>query len=422
MGAFAGYKKRLIEKHLDLYLNKFGAVCIEGPKYCGKTWTAMSRANSSIFIGDPKNNFQNRTMAQLDPSLVLEGDAPRLIDEWQEVRNIWDAVRYSVDQKGSKGQYILTGSATVNREGILHSGVGRIANIQMDTMSLYETGDSDAKVSLIGLFNEGIKAVKTKEVSLKMLVDLCVRGGWPGGLEDYEGIMAKEYLNTLIKDDIDRVEGVSRDKTKFRSLLRSLARNESTLVKNAKLKSDMEAYDEISIDSDTVASYLNVLRKLFLIYEQEAFSPSIRSKGRLLSSPKKHFIDPSLAVAALDITGDMLMNDLNTFGYIFEALCEHDLKIYAAYNDAKLYHMRTVNNKEIDAIVELKDGTWAAFEIKLGANQIESASKELLNMKKMLSKEGVKEPKFLCVICGLSNMAYQREDGVYVVPITSLRP
>ncbi len=420
-----GYKERLIEKHLDEYMQTFGAVCIEGPKYCGKTWTGRSRSESAAFIGDPTNNFQTRTMASLSPDLVLQGDNPRLIDEWQEVPPLWDAIRFEVDKDNKKGKFILTGSATPNHKGILHSGTARIGKVRMTTMSLFETGDSSGDVSLKEIFDGQLPTQITGEVNLKQLIYYVVRGGWPGNLGTPESIcgnLAVEYLKAVVDDDMFKVDGIKRDSRKVWSLIRSLGRNESTLVSNNTLRKDMGAMDEIMIDPDTVSDYLNILNRLFLLDDQPAYSTNLRSSRRLLKSSKRHFIDPSLAIAALSVTPEMLYNDLNTFGFMFENLCEHDLKIYAEYNGAKLYHFRDEKGNEADAVVEFPDGTWGAFEIKLGVNQVDAAAAELLKLKKIMQKEGDNPPKVLCVICGITNVAYKREDSVFVVPITSLGP
>lgn len=421
----SGYKTRLIEKKLDEYMQVFGAVCIEGPKYCGKTWTARSRANSAAFIGDSSNNFQTRTIAQISPDLILDGERPRLLDEWQEVPPLWDAVRFEVDKSNKKGNFILTGSATPNHKGIMHSGTGRIAKLTMRTMSLYETQDSSGKISLKSLFEDDVKPTLTGDVELKKLIYYCIRGGWPANTDiplPICGEIAKEYLKTVVDDDMFQVDGVKRDSRKVWSLLHSLGRNESTLVSMAVIRKDISAMDDEQIDSNTISDYLSVLNRLFIIDDQPAFNTKLRSSRRILKSAKRHFSDPSLAVAALGATETMLLNDLNTFGFIFEALCEHDLKIYAEYNDAQMFHLRDAKGNEADAVVEFPDGTWGAFEIKLGTNQIDAAAKELLKLKAIFEKEGDNPPKVLCVICGLSNMAYKREDGVYVVPITALKP
>lgn len=419
------YKARIIDKKIDKYLSVFGAICIEGPKWCGKTWTSSYHSNSEIYIGDPSGNFQNRQLAQMSPSLVLEGETPRLIDEWQEVPSLWDAVRYKVDQIPKKGQFILTGSATPNHKGILHSGAGRIARIRMRTMSLYESGDSSGDVSLEDLCNGKLTPKMTGEVDLKNVIEFIIRGGWPASLGlpiESAALLPKEYLEAVLNDDIYRVDGVKRNTHKMRLLLRSLARNESTTVSNKTLKNDIKEIDDEDIDTATIADYLNILDRLFITDNQKPFSTKIRSSVRIKQSEKRHFCDPSLACALLNITPHMLLNDLETLGFLFESLCERDLKIYAESIDAHVYHYQDYKNREIDTIIELNDGRWCAIEIKLGANQIESAAENL----KKIYEEMEKDPKSILpsamiIVCGLSNAAYQREDGIYVVPLTALK-
>lgn len=419
------YKARIIDKKIDKYLSVFGAICIEGPKWCGKTWTSSYHSNSEIYIGDPSGNFQNRQLAQMSPSLVLDGETPRLIDEWQEVPPLWDAVRYKVDQIPKKGQFILTGSATPNHKGILHSGAGRIARIRMRTMSLYESGDSSGDVSLEDLCNGKLTPKMTREVDLKKLIEFIIRGGWPASLGlpiESAALLPKEYLEAVLNDDIYRVDGVKRNTHKMRLLLRSLARNESTTVSNKTLKNDIKEIDDEDIDTATIADYLNILDRLFITDNQKPFSTKIRSSVRIKQSEKRHFCDPSLACALLNITPHMLLNDLETLGFLFESLCERDLKIYAESIDAHVYHYQDYKNREIDTIIELNDGRWCAIEIKLGANQIESAAENL----KKIYEEMEKDPKSILpsamiIVCGLSNAAYQREDGIYVVPLTALK-
>lgn len=419
------YKARIIDKKIDKYLSVFGAICIEGPKWCGKTWTSSYHSNSEIYIGDPSGNFQNRQLAQMSPSLVLEGETPRLIDEWQEVPPLWDAVRYKVDQIPKKGQFILTGSATPNHKGILHSGAGRIARIRMRTMSLYESGDSSGDVSLEDLCNGKLTPKMTGEVDLKNVIEFIIRGGWPASLGlpiESAALLPKEYLEAVLNDDIYRVDGVKRNTHKMRLLLRSLARNESTTVSNKTLKNDIKEIDDEDIDTATIADYLNILDRLFITDNQKPFSTKIRSSVRIKQSEKRHFCDPSLACALLNITSHMLLNDLETLGFLFESLCERDLKIYAESIDAHVYHYQDYKNREIDTVIELNDGRWCAIEIKLGANQIESAAENL----KKIYEEMEKDPKSILpsamiIVCGLSNAAYQREDGIYVVPLTALK-
>lgn len=420
------YKPRIIDAKVEEYLSAFGAVCIEGPKWCGKTWTSAQHSKSEIYIGDPANNFQNRQLAELSPELVLTGEAPRLIDEWQEVPPLWDAVRYKVDQTAEKGQFILTGSATPNHKGVLHSGAGRIAKLRMRPMSLYESGDSSGQVSLEKLCHGEVTTAMTGEVDLTKLIKLIIRGGWPGSLGlplKQAMLLPTEYLNAVIDDDVYRIDGIRRDTQKMRLLLRSLARNESTTVTNRTLMRDIKAVDDEDIDGDTVSAYLDIFKRLFITDNQPPFAAGIRSSVRIKQAEKRHFSDPSLACALLRATPTSLIGDLETLGFLFEALCERDLRIYAESFDANLYHYQDYQNQEIDAVIELTDGQWCAFEIKLGANQIDTAAENLLKIKRQIEEDPRgKPPAVLCVLCGMSNAAYRRADGVFVVPITALKP
>lgn len=419
------YMMRIIDRKIEEYLKAFGAVCVEGPKWCGKTWTSSYHSNSQIFIGDPAGNFQNRKLAEMSPALVLEGEKPRLIDEWQEVPPIWDAVRYQVDQSAQKGQYILTGSATPNHKGILHSGAGRIAKLRMRPMSLYESKDSSGVVSLERLCHGELTPAMTGEVDLKKLITLIIRGGWPGSIHvpaEQAALLPAEYLNAVIDDDVYRIDGIKRNTTKMRLLLRSLARNESTTVTNKTLKNDIREVDDEDIDVETVKEYLDIFDRLFITDNQPPFFTGVRSSVRVKQSVKRHFCDPSLACSLLKVTPTSLLGDLETLGFLFEALCERDLKIYAESFGGSLYHYQDYRGREIDAVIELPDSRWCAFEIKLGANQIDDAAQNLLNIKKTFEDDPKgKPPAVLCVLCGMANAAYQRPDGVYVVPITALK-
>lgn len=417
------YTPRIIDKKINDFMKSFGAVCVEGPKWCGKTWASLNQAKSVSYIADPVNGFQNRRMAEISPELVLEGEYPRVIDEWQEVPEIWDAVRFAVDKDGAKGRYILTGSSTPKRKGILHSGAGRIGRIRMNTMSLYEMGESSGEISLSDLFQDNVRPVITGDIKLERLIQYAVRGGWPGSRQLNVRDAARipfQYLQAVVESDMYRLDGVRRDSGKVYALLHSLGRNESTIASNQTIKKDITAYEDEVVEKDTIVEYLDAFERLFLIDNQPAFHPALRSSRRALKSPKRHFSDPSLAVAALSASPEMLLQDLNTFGFIFEALCEHDLKIYAESNEGALYHFRDDRGNEIDAVVRMPDGRWGAFEIKLGANQIDAAAKKLLKIQTIMEKEAT-APSVLCVICGMSNMAYKRKDGVFVVPITALR-
>ncbi len=418
------YKARIIDKTVEKYLSLFGAVCIEGPKWCGKSWTSSYHSNSEFLLADPANSFQNRRLAEMSPSLVLEGETPRMIDEWQEVPSLWDAVRYTVDARGEKGQFILTGSSTPERKGVMHSGAGRIGKLRMRTMSLFETGESSGKVSLEKLCNGEFTPVLTGEVDLRDLARYIVRGGWPGNL-DASGedcmLLPESYINAVLDDDVNRIDGGRYDISKMRLLLRSLARNESTTAGNNRLVADIKEKDGGKLDSDTLSVYLSVFERLFLLDNQPPFSSNIRSSVRVKQAEKRHFSDPSLACALLKATPERLLNDLNTFGFLFESLCEHDLNVYAESFGGRLYHYQDYTGKEIDAVIELEDGRWCAFEIKLGANQIDKAAQSLLKIKESFVKDGDNPPSVLCVISGLSNAAYLRDDGVYVVPVTALK-
>ena len=418
------YIPRIIDATVERYLAAMGAVCIEGPKWCGKTWTSSYHSNSEFLVGNPDNNFQNRALAEISPALVLDGETPRLIDEWQEVPPLWDAVRYTVDQRGKKGQFILTGSATPKRKGVLHSGAGRIGKLRMRPMSLFESGDSSGKVSLQELCRGKMTPTITGEVDLRALARLTVRGGWPGNLDINDAdisLLPGEYLDAVIDDDVNRVDEIKRDSRKVRLLLQSLARNESTTATNRTLKNDIKEIDDEDIDVETVATYLDIFNRLFLTDNQPPYSAKLRSSVRVKQAEKRHFCDPSLACALLKVTPERLIGDLETFGFLFEALCERDLKIYAESFGAALYHYQDYAGNEIDAIIELPDGSWCGIEIKLGANKIEDAAETLIHIRDEIVKDGGKAPSALIVLCGLSNAAYQRPDGVYVVPLTTLK-
>ena len=418
------YIPRIVDAAVERYLATMGAVCIEGPKWCGKTWTSSYHSNSEFLVGNPDNNFQNRALAEMSPALVLEGETPRLIDEWQEVPPLWDAVRYTVDQRGKKGQFILTGSATPKRKGVLHSGAGRIGKLRMRPMSLYESGDSSGKVSLHELCEGKLTPAITGEVDLRTLARLTVRGGWPGNLDIDDAdisLLPGEYLDAVIDDDVNRIDETRRDSRKVRLLLRSLARNESTTATNRTLKNDIKEIDDEDIDVETVATYLDIFNRLFLTDNQQPYSTKLRSSVRVKQAEKRHFCDPSLACALLKVTPERLIGDLATFGFLFEALCERDLKIYAESFGATLYHYQDYAGTEIDAVIELPDGSWCGIEIKLGANKIEEAAKNLIHIRDEIVKDEGKAPSALIVLCGLSNAAYQRPDGVYVVPLTALK-
>ena len=418
------YKARIIDKLVDLYLQTFSAVLIEGPKWCGKTWTSKHHSNSEFMLADPRGNFNNKRLALLDPTLALSGDKPRLIDEWQEVPAIWDAVRGKVDETVEKGQYILTGSATVNKDKYIHSGTGRIARLRMRPMSLYESGHSDGKVSLEDICEKKAQDLYVGDLELGKLIDFILVGGWPAalGMSPEQGVLlSKEYIKAVLNEDIYRVDNVQRDSHKIELLLKSLARNESTTVTNTKIRADIKEKDFDDINVNTIAEYLELLKKLYITENIPPYANKIRSSLRVKQSEKRHFVDPSLPCALLSLTKDKLLGDLELLGFLFESLVERDLLTYVSSFGAKLYHYQDYGGNEMDAVIEMEDGSWCGVEIKLGANQIDDAAANLLRINDSLAKTGGKPATSLCVICGLSNAAYMRPDGVYVVPITSLK-
>lgn len=421
-----GYTKRLIDNEIDELLSMFGAISIEGPKYCGKTWTALNHANSSVLLTKSDNPNSDYQKALIDRSLIYTDVYPQLIDEWQSIAQIWDDVRTKCDEDGKKGKFILSGSSfPANKEDIFHSGAGRIYKLNMYTMSLYESGDSSGVVSLSSLFKqENINVNLREKPSLNKFADLIIRGGWPASLdfkpENYYRL-PESYITDVLDHDIF-YDGVARDKTKMQMLMKSLARNESTLVTNEKLISDIYEYssdEEYNINRNTVSDYLLVLENIHMIKDQLPFSEKIRSSIRVGKSAKRHFIDPSLACSLLGLKQEHLMKDLNLFGFMFEALAVRDLRIYVEYLGGMIYHYHENNTGfEIDAIVELRDGTFGAIEIKLGVGSIDEACNNLLQF----NNKCVTKPAFLCVISGMIDYAYRREDGVYVVPLTALKP
>lgn len=421
----SSYKVRLVDSLIDKDLRIFGAICIEGPKWCGKTWTSSYHASSEFLVGDPSGNFSNRTLAEIEPYKVLEGNTPRLIDEWQEVPSLWDATRAFVDRNNVKGQIILTGSSTPVHKGILHSGTGRIKNVRMNTMSLYESGDSTGDISLMNLCQNKFETKIYEQTSLEHLAYLIVRGGWPGNTStgyDECDELGLSYMENVTKTDLNQLDNdLDYKEHKAKLILKSLARNESTTVSNQSILKDIIENDDSSISKNTLSKYLDAFDRMFLFNNQEPFSPNIRSSLRVKQMEKRHFSDPAMACAMLHLTPKKLMNDLNTFGFMFEALVEHDLSIYTQVMNAKLFHYQDYKNNEIDAVIELDDGNWCAIEIKLGLNKAEEGAKNLVKVCKDIVEHGGKDPIMKCVIYGAGNMAYKNTDGIYILPITALK-
>lgn len=419
------YKKRLIDNKINEYLQLFGAICVEGPKWCGKTSSCLNASKSVYFVGDPKNNFSNRKMAQLDPNIILNGDRPRLVDEWQEVPEIWDAVRFEVDKKGEEGMFLLTGSSTPKRKGILHSGAGRIAKLKMRTMSLYEMGISTGEVSLKELCDGKIETkISKNDITLEKIIDCIIMGGWPSNvwkLDNPNINIGKEYVKSIFDDKIYRFDGKNRNADKFLLLLRSLARNECTEVSESKIIADIRGVDKKNIEQETISSYIDILNRLFLIENVRPFDVNIRSTARIKQLEKKRFVDPSIACAILNVDKKYLLEDLNTLGYLFESMCIRDLFTYAEYNDYQLFHYQDYNENEVDVVLKMMGQDYVFIEIKLGSNQIEEASRKLIKIKNKIIDDGKVPPKEMIVIVGLGKEIYKREDGVFVVPINALK-
>ena len=419
------YIKRIVDEEIKDKLSIMGAVLIKGPKWCGKTTSAKQIAKSVLEMQNPDLQDNYIELANTKPSLLLEGDKPRLIDEWQLVPKLWNAVRYSVDNIGLPGQYILTGSATPKEDDSLHSGVGRFAFITMKPMTLFESGDSNGKISFRDLVNgkRDIDGIKTELTYEKIAYALC-RGGWPTSLKMNEAQalqIAKNYIDVLCDSDISRVDGVKRDPSLARAILKSYARQVSTIDSNQSLYDDIKAnYSDVS--ERTIMDYINVLKKLYIIEEIEAWNPNIRSKTAIRTSPKKSMIDPSLAVAALGCSPKELMLDIRTYGLLFENLVNRDLSVYVNTIGGTLKHYRDRYGLECDNIIHFDDGRYALVETKLGGTKIKEAEEHLINLKKLIKESGEKipEPGFLMIITG-TDMAYTTENGVLVVPIGCLK-
>lgn len=417
------YLPRLVDENLEKYLRVFGAVSVEGPKWCGKTWTSSKFAKSCIFL----DNDETFERASLNLDMVLNEEKPELVDEWTKIPKIWDSIRRKCDELQSSGNYILTCSTELSekrQKEVFHSGAGRIGKLKMYPMSLYESKVSTKEASLMDMYNGIQKDKNVKTPSLEEIASLIIRGGWPSNINvdnDLIDLIPNSYIEAILDKDIN--DEKKRDKNKMRMLLKSLARNESTIVTNQTLLKDIEDYsnnNELIESRNTLTDYLDVLARLYVIENQEAYSENYRSPERIGKAPKRHFIDPSLACAALELNASKLIEDLNTFGFMFESLVERDLKIYMEYLGGHLYHFRdNVSGLEVDSILEFKGGEYAAVEIKLGNNKIEEAKTTLLNFAKNMKKQ----PKFMCVITANSTYVGQdKESGIYILPITALKP
>ncbi|MCL2460326.1 MAG: DUF4143 domain-containing protein [Euryarchaeota archaeon] len=416
------YLSRIADRVLDTELEASGAVLIEGPKWCGKTRTAEEKAKSVLYMQDPDYTASYLKAADTKPSLLLKGETPRLIDEWQMAPVLWDAVRFAVDQRRSRGQFILTGSAVPKDNAVQHTGTGRISRMMMRPMSLFESLESNGSVSLMDLFNGMTNGECISNLTIEELVFALTRGGWPASIGEKESIAMRqvyEYVDAIINIDVSSVDGVEKSPARVRALMRSLARNVSTTASISTIQGDI-ASDEESISDKTISSYLNALRRIFVVEDLPAWSPAMRSKTTIRTSPKRHFVDPSIATAALRATPDSLLQDFNTFGLLFESLCVRDLRVYAQAIDGEVFHYRDRNGLEADAVVHLKDGRWGAVEVKMGAKEIETAAENLKTLRDKVNVEKMKEPSFLMVLTA-TELGYRREDGVYITPIGCLR-
>ena len=415
------YIPRIIDKEIDDLLKIMGAVLIEGCKWCGKSTTGAKHAKSIIELQNPNNQEEYNQINNTKPSLFLNGDKPRMFDEWQMYPVIWDAIRTDVDHTGLKGQYILTGSARPQEGTTMHTGTGRISRVLMRPMSLYESGESTGEVSLMDLFNN-LDIVGESKLSLEDIASIIVRGGWPAAInikEDIKYRISKEYVKSLIHEEVKNIDGVERNPEKMQSVLRSLSRNIATPVSNATLVNDVKNNFDNEISRPTLNDYINTLEKLYVIEEIKATNLNLRSKYAIRTTSKKIFVDPSIATATLEITPNDLLNDLNTFGFMFESLCLRDLEIYSQSHGGNITFYRDENDFEIDAILKLSNGKWGAIEIKLGAGYIDEAAKNLLKLKENINEKST-PPSFLMVLTA-SNYSYRRNDGVYVVSIGTLK-
>ena len=421
------YKNRVIDRLLADKLEAMGAVLIEGPKYCGKTTTGEQQARSVLYMVDPEIKDRNLTMASTNIKRLLAGDTPRLIDEWQIAPKLWDAIRFEVDHRGEDGQFMLTGSAApASTSEIFHSGTGRFGWIKMRTMSLWESGDSTGDVSLGGLFSSENEVDGTSNLEIRRIAFLVCRGGWPkASLKTNESaalIEAREYVESVCRNDISRVDDVQRNAELTRRLMRSYSRHQGAQVSVATILADIKSNEASDTTEATVASYINALKRIFVIEDMAAWNPNLRSKTAIRSSDTRYFTDPSIAAAALGLGPDDLLDDPNTFGLLFETMAVRDLRVYAEALGGQVYHYRDKNGLECDAIVHLRNGRYGLIEIKLGGdNLIEAGATTLKKLASKIDTDKMKSPSFMMVLTAIGEYAYRRLDGVLVVPIGCLR-
>ena len=420
------YKKRIADKLLEYRLEEVGAVLIEGPKWCGKTTTAKQLAKSVLDLGDSAVLKQSSGLIEISPKTLLDGDTPRLIDGWQALPPIWDSIRSEVDRRGEPSQFILTGSSVLpEADETVHSGTGRFATIKMRPMSLYESGESTGTVSLKNLFEGKSIEVQQNELDVEEIAFLTCRGGWPWATIISKKValdQAFDYVDSVIQRDIQRVDKVKRSAERAKLLLRSYARNISQQVSYGTIKKDMLSNDASTLDEDTVADYIKALKKLFVIEDLAAWNPNIRSKAAIRTSDTRHFVDPSIGTAILGLGPKDLINDLKSFGFFFEDMVVRDLRVYAEALDGELYHYRDSSGLECDTVLHRRNGSYALMEVKLGGEQnIEDGAKSMLALAENIDTDKMPAPSFMAVIVGVGQYAYQRKDGVYVIPIGCLK-
>ncbi|MCL2510012.1 MAG: DUF4143 domain-containing protein [Methanomassiliicoccaceae archaeon] len=412
------YQPRVIDERVSSLMAAFGGLLILGPKWCGKSWTGVYHSKSIFFVGDE----DSAALAAIDPSLALMGEQPRLIDEWQEVPKLWDIARRDIDFSGKKGAYIFTGSSIPPEKSTHHSGTGRFARIRMRTLSSFESGDSNGAISLSWLF-AGNKLINTQSgMSYKKIVDLICRGGWPAALgrDEQDSIdIPYMYLESVIDSDLYRLDGKGRDQNLLKLVLESLARNLATTARLSVIIEDISENGG-KISENTLRDYINALKMIFVIEEQQAWTTALRSRARIRTTSKRHFADPSLAAAALNAKPEILIKDARTVGIFFESLGHRDLCVYAEALKGNVYHYHDSTELEVDEIVELSDGRWGAIEVKLGKKEFDDAAKKLLALKEKVGNG--REPSFLMILCATGGLAYTREDGVLIVPIDLLGP
>lgn len=422
----ANYKHRIVDSLLERKLLGKGAVLVEGAKWCGKTTTATQVAKSILKLGEPAVFQSSRQLAEINPSLLLQGDNPRLIDEWQIIPSLWDSVRSEVDKRENLGQFILTGSAVPPKaDNIIHTGTGRIGRLTMRPMSLLESGESNGAISIGSLFNAPEQIFAECSIDIEQLAYLVCRGGWPQASLLKGSIaldQAYDYYDAVVHYDIQRADGVERDPERVKLLMRSYARYQGTSVNYAAICADMKANDQSSLNDDTVASYIKALKRIFVIEDLSAWNPNLRSKTAIRTSDTRYFTDPSIGVAALGIGPTDFINDLKTFGLFFETMAVRDLRVFAEALDGTLYHYRDSNGLECDAVLHRRNGTYGLIEIKLGGESlVEEGANNLCALKNIIDTTRMKEPSFMMVLTGVGPYAYRRKDGVYVVPVGCLK-